>query len=385
MPRRGVFQQEVLVVNGNNRNPGHVPALDGLRGVAIISVILIHSHIPWFQGGFIGVDIFFVLSGFLITYLLVLEYDRNGGRISLSRFYARRVLRLAPALIVMLAVLWAASVLFMEPGPAWGTRRDIVITLLYAANWARAFDVHLTYLGHAWSLSVEEQFYIIWPLTLLYLLRRRWSRWRSAQVILAAAGVAAMLRIVMALSGAGINRLFNGLDTRADSLLVGCALGVVLGSDLLDERMKRRLSHVLRYVPYAALGAFLVFGYTARWKDIHTYYWVLVVVELLTALMILRVFLGEKSWAERILANRALVQVGAISYGIYLWHFPIFATMRFHGMPWPVVLMAGTLATVVIASASWFGVERPALRMKRRLRTRLEGGSRLAEEQKAAG
>lgn len=315
-PRHGVFEEEDAIVNGNFRTPGYIPALDGLRGIAIIAVILIHSGFPWFQGGFIGVDIFFVLSGFLITYLLVREYDGNGGRISFGRFYARRVLRLAPALILLLAVLWALSVLVLDPGSAYGMRRDIVITLFYAANWARAFDFYMGYLAHAWSLSVEEQFYIAWPVMLLYLLRRGWSRWRTVQLILACACLAALLRLVMAVNGAGVNRLFNGLDTRADSLLIGCALGVALGSGLLDARAKARISRLLRYVPLMALVALLALGYAARWKEIETYYWVLVVVELLTASMILYVFVERGSLAERVLANPALAWVGAVSYEI---------------------------------------------------------------------
>ena len=153
---------------------GYVPALNGMRGLAVLGVMLTHaiSGNRYFNGGFIGVDIFFVLSGFLITYLLVREYDCNNQQISVLNFYARRVLRLGPALLAMLLVFVGGGWIFFDLQRATSNSIDALITLFYAANWARAFDIHAPRLfGHAWSLSIEEQFYLLWPIMLIALLR----------------------------------------------------------------------------------------------------------------------------------------------------------------------------------------------------------------------
>ena len=172
--------------------PGYVPALDGIRGIAIICVMIMHSGFKLFKGGFIGVDIFFVLSGFLITYLLVREYDRHDEQVNLKAFYARRALRLGPALILMLIgnSLW--GIFFFTPAESMSNLEDALIALFYMANWARAFEIHAPrFLGHTWSLSIEEQFYILWPMIFLLLMRCIRSRALVAAVVLAGAIAAA--------------------------------------------------------------------------------------------------------------------------------------------------------------------------------------------------
>jgi len=262
---------------------GHVAALDGMRGIAVLLVMLTHARYgaPYLQGGSIGVDIFFVLSGFLITYLLVREHDRHGHRISLWKFYARRALRLGPALVLLLIVLALGGCLFFDPETARSNLIDVAITVVYAVNWARAFDIPPKLLRHAWSLSIEEQFYLLWPLILIVMLRAISSRQRIATVILLGAVVSYLWRVALALQGASVQRLFNGLDTRADSLLVGCALGLVLGSNLIREEIRPVIAAKLKLVAPLTSTAIAVTVLFSNWKAAHVYYWLLGVIEVL--------------------------------------------------------------------------------------------------------
>ena len=246
-------------------------------------VMLTHARYraPYLQGGSIGVDIFFVLSGFLITYLLVREHDRHGHRISLWKFYARRALRLGPALVLLLIVLALGGCLFFDPETARSNLIDVAITVVYAVNWARAFDIPPKLLGHAWSLSIEEQFYLLWPLILIVMLRAISSRQRIATVILLGAVVSYLWRVALALQGASVQRLFNGLDTRADSLLVGCALGLVLGSNLIREEIRPVIAAKLKLVAPLTSTAIAVTVLFSNWKAAHVYYWLLGVIEVL--------------------------------------------------------------------------------------------------------
>ncbi|HLY66186.1 MAG TPA: acyltransferase, partial [Chloroflexota bacterium] len=189
---------------------GYRPALDGIRGAAVLAVMLFHFGAPFDQGGFLGVDAFFVLSGFLITSLLVEEWARNAG-ISFRGFYLRRALRLLPALLVMLLGAGAVAATIAPPEMREGTWRGIAVTLLYVANWQKVFsDQSVGVLGHTWSLSIEEQFYILWPPLLCLLLRRRLSlRWLTA-IAAALAVTSAATRAVLMLRGAATTEvLYN--------------------------------------------------------------------------------------------------------------------------------------------------------------------------------
>lgn len=200
------------------------PALTGLRGGAVLLVMLFHADVPMLRGGYIGVDIFFVLSGFLISSLLIEEFHAS-GTINIKHFYIRRLLRLAPAVLLLLAIFSLLSFLFLSPERSSRNLIDALIALTYMSNWARAFSIHPPdYLGHTWSLSIEEQFYIFWPLTLVLFLRLSPRLSHVAVLILAIALASAGLRIFLLAEGASFFRLYNGLDTRADALMIGCAL-----------------------------------------------------------------------------------------------------------------------------------------------------------------
>jgi peptidoglycan/LPS O-acetylase OafA/YrhL len=209
-------------MNAKSFNLRYVPELDGIRGFAILAVIMYHAHVPFFRGGFIGVDIFFVLSGFLITSLLVREFNSR-QHIDLKNFYVRRILRLVPALVVFLASFASISMLMLDADKARSNIIDTLIALFYVTNWSWAFHIHPPeFLAHTWSLAIEEQFYFIWPVLLITLLRLARSHMNVIFSVILLLLSSWLTRIFLAVGGASLDRLYNGLDTRGDELLVGC-------------------------------------------------------------------------------------------------------------------------------------------------------------------
>jgi peptidoglycan/LPS O-acetylase OafA/YrhL len=344
---------------------GYQPALDGLRGVAILGVMIYHANVPYrpyLSGGFIGVDIFFVLSGFLITSLLIEEFDST-GRIQLKNFYARRALRLLPALIVLLIVFCIASLALLPSDRARSNLIDAAIALFYVSNWARAFAIHPPdYIGHTWSLAIEEQFYILWPLLLLTLLRITRNRKFIAHVACGIAITAQIWRIFLSVNGASIERIYNGLDTRADALMIGCTLGIALASGLIQPQKINALKW-LTPLTLIALGAF---AWLSHWNDFAMAYYGFIVVAVLAAILVLDLMTASSVWLKNLLSQRWLVWIGSISYGVYLWHYVVDRVMSEMGFRGATVLTFGTLITFAIASASYYAIEKPILRLKKR-------------------
>jgi peptidoglycan/LPS O-acetylase OafA/YrhL len=319
---------------------GYHASLDGLRAIAVTLVVCFHLHVPGFGGGFIGVDIFFVLSGYLITRLLLDEYDAT-GTLRLRRFYARRALRLLPALAVLLAVT-----------APFVTRAWIVASASYLANWYIALHrLGTAPLSHTWSLAIEEQFYIVWPVLLLGLLRARLSRDAIARVVIALAAISCLEKVLGSLDSdiASWVRLYHGTDTRADALLIGCA-AALLGTPRLPAVAARGLL-------VAAAGVIGYIAVTGSLSDLDLYrHGELTLVAIASAVVVTQ--LVERPL--RILELRPLVALGTISYGVYLWHHPI----AYLDIP----VVAKAVLGVAAAVASYYLVERRALRLKRRLR-----------------
>ena len=205
---------------------GYMAALDGARGLMTLGVLLAHTRMALFQGAMVYMDIFFAMSGYLITSLLIADYEKRGS-ISLKKFYVRRLLRLYPALATMIiafvVICWGYSTDFHA------RLTEAAVTFFYLMDYWRPFvGTGVKYLGHTWSLAVEEQFYLLWPLIFIVLLRIWGLPAKTATVILGLAAMFWSWRIWLAASGAGIPRLYDCLDTRADALLIGCALAVSL-------------------------------------------------------------------------------------------------------------------------------------------------------------
>jgi peptidoglycan/LPS O-acetylase OafA/YrhL len=359
---------------------GYRPWLDGLRGVAILLVLAFHLGL--LPGGSLGVDVFFVLSGFLITTLLVEEWQ-NQRAISLKNFYLRRALRLLPAFLTLLLICFLSS-LFLESAEAvTARRREILVAGCYIANWPLLHGTGMELLGHTWSLSVEEQFYLLWPMLLLGMLRLRLSR----PVILTLVGVgviaSASLRLVLyrlhcgtpAEKGANIIRLYMGLDTRADALLVGCLIGLLVAWSLLPESQCFTF-----WTGATSIVSVAVLGYLAwnRCLDHSQYYHGLFTgVALMVAVLMVRLLQAPSGPGLALLESRPLVGVGRISYGLYLYHIPVIHWLR-AGSPrlgWTETILAAGL-TFAAALLSSIVIERPCLRLKERIRP----GTRAATE-----
>ena len=344
----------------------NVPALDGLRGIAILLVMVWHTGVPFLKGGYIGVDIFFVLSGFLITTLLLQEFDHS-GRISIRRFYLRRALRLLPAYLVMLAVFCAVSVAVLSAEEARSNMIDALIALGYLSNWAMAFSIRsMDFLGHTWSLAIEEQFYLLWPLVLIALLRLSTRRY---QVVVAAVLLALLawgLRVALYRDGAGFGRINNGLDTRSDGLMLGCAVGIIWSSGFLHGAVGAMLRNSLVLISPLALAALALCAMRVRLGDPRMILWGAVLVELLVVVIILDVLVNPRSIVARFLAMKWLVWIGMISYGLYLWHYPIYRTLANIGFPGLAGYIFCFLVPFAFAAMSYYVIEKPVLRIKQR-------------------
>lgn len=344
----------------------HVPELDGLRGIAISLVIIHHQLTPLsLPGGFLGVDLFFVLSGFLITSLLLGEFEET-KTISLRNFYMRRLLRLGPALSLYLL----ATLLITFHTQAFSFLRQlklIAIAIFYATNWRIAFgwDPALDPTAITWSLSIEEQFYLIWPLllfgSLALKLKLKFIAAGLALVILAVV----LHRYMLLKAGADLTRLYYGSDTRADALLVGCLFGL-----LHSRKAKLRTNLWLKIsatVSAVALG-YLVFS--SNFSDLFLYRGGFTAVAILSGLLIYVAANEPPRILSAALRFAPLVWLGHISYGLYLWHWLVVRNVSLYSLGrWEGT--ARLALALGIAAASFYFFERPINRLKSRFAPRL--------------
>ena len=358
------------------RSADHNEALDGIRGIAVLLVMFSHLGILVFAGGFFGVDLFFVLSGFLITTLLLREYDGNAASVSMRNFYMRRILRLAPALLVLLAVYVVFSIATGSDSAAVSLRA--LLALFYVTNWVSTFAaVDLAHLGHTWSLSIEEQFYLVWPWALVGLLSRFRHRAVLAAVIAGFVALELAMRALYVSRDAPWYRIHFGMDARSDPLLIGCLLAVCLSYPPMRAAAVRhaRAISVLAVIGCLYLAALVPIRdpFDVIIRRYHV--WGLLGCELAIALVILYVAIGGQGALTSVLSWRPLAGIGRISYGLYLWHYPIFGVMQkvLKGRVDPANLVTVTLAimlvfavTLAVALASYRWIEEPALRLKRR-------------------
>jgi peptidoglycan/LPS O-acetylase OafA/YrhL len=339
--------------------------LDGLRAVAVLAVVLYHLNVGWASGGLLGVGVFFVLSGYLITDLLLAEREREGA-IALGRFWLRRARRLLPALWVMLVVvtLW---IVFLEPSQLAGVRGALLAALLYFSNWWYAFQ-HVSYfasfgppspLGHLWSLAVEEQFYLVWPLLLILTLRFVHRRWLLIGLVVLGAIASAWAMAAIFQPGSDPTRVYEGTDTRAFQLLIGASLAFVWPSRRLSGSLSALRRRGLDALGVVGIAVIVVMVIDTNEYETFLYRGGMVILSLAT-LVVVAVLAHPSTLLGRILGAPPLRWIGVRSYGIYLWHYPIIVlTSPAVGTAGPVLTLAQAGATVAAAALSWRFVEEP--------------------------
>jgi peptidoglycan/LPS O-acetylase OafA/YrhL len=370
---------------------GGIPALDGLRAIAVALVLIGHGGIPAVGGGFIGVDIFFVLSGFLITSLLLDELGRT-GRIDLTGFWIRRARRLLPALVLMVLTVGAARELLPNQALT-GLRNDAIAAFAWMANWrfvAQKTDYFTqgappSPLQHTWSLGVEEQYYLVWPVLLvavaLLLAARAKHYFQRATVgdvrfvifLIAAAGaLASAAAAIVFVSATTRDRIYFGTDTRAQALLVGAAASALLVRDwpsmnrgwcMIRSRWGRRTARLLPLIGLGGLAAVTHFASGTVGEFRHG---LLIGVAIAAVLVVAPVAMEQRGLIARVLALPPLVWLGTISYGVYLWHWPIFLALNGERTGWSgfPLFAARCSATVVLAAASYWLIEQPIRRWR---------------------
>ena len=350
----------------SERGLPYVSALDGVRAVAVAGVLLYHAGVPWFPGGFVGVDVFFVLSGYLITSLLLAERLATGG-IDLKRFWVRRARRLLPAAFLLIAVCLVVVAVFL-PTEAGRTRGDAIASFLYVNNWHQilagqsyfaTFD-RPSLLQHLWSLAVEEQFYLLWPLALGFGLARLGRR-RTALVTLAAAAASVLAMGLLLTPGHDPTRVYFGTDTHAAGLLAGVVLAFAW--PLGRFRAAAPAGAIRLLDGGAVLGLAVVVWAMTTWHDYdpRVYQGGLALVAVASAVLIAAVA-HPASRVARGLGVAPMRWIGQRSYGIYLWHWPVMALTRpgldVAASRW-ILVPAQIALTVAIAAASYRWVEMP--------------------------
>jgi peptidoglycan/LPS O-acetylase OafA/YrhL len=355
------------------RNQRYMPGLDGLRAIAVLAVIAFHLGYDWAPGGMLGVGLFFTLSGYLITDILLSQLSAR-GRIDLVGFWLARARRLLPALFAMLAIVTAWVTIF---GPAQPDQfRDAVVSaVFYVNNWQQIF-ADVSYfarfeapgpLNHLWSLAVEEQFYIFWPFLLLVgvkLVGERplasGVRPRLALLTLALAMASVILMAVIYAPAVDPSRVYYGTDTRASELLFGCALAMVWPSRRLNRRIAPGARNTLDWLGVAGLVVIFLMIWKTDELSPFLYRGGFFLLSIAT-LLVLMPLAHPACRLGNFVGCRPLRWVGVRSYGIYLWHAPIIVLTSPGGEPDPTLLRSilQVAAIFAVAALSWKFIEEP--------------------------
>jgi len=355
-----------------------MPGIDGLRAIAVIAVVLYHAEFGFIPGGFLGVEVFLVISGYLITSLLILERVQTGGN-DLKNFWLRRARRLLPALGVLLVLVVTGALLFAHDA-LYRLDQDVLGALTYSTNWVSIFR-HESYfeafarpplLRHLWSLAVEEQFYLIFPLIftggMLVLSRRSSGHAQTSRRFMVAAIFGAIastaLMWILFVPYEDPSRVYFGTDTRASGLFIGIALAFLWQPWRFTKSLSRRGITTLNVFGFTALGFLMLILMRMGEYDPFLYRGGFLITSILTAVVI-AVTVHPQGALNPVLGNRVFVWVGKRSYGLYLYHWPIFVLMR-PGVDvswgwWPTFAVQIAL-TLAVTEASYRWIEQPIRR-----------------------
>jgi peptidoglycan/LPS O-acetylase OafA/YrhL/lysophospholipase L1-like esterase len=345
-----------------------VAGLDGIRAIAVLAVIGYHLNFSWAQGGKLGVGVFFTLSGYLITDLLLGHFDRTGS-LDLKKFWIRRARRLLPALFVMLAVVSVFTALF-DAAHLGDFRKQVLAAGFYVSNWQTIIDSGSYFarfapplpLDHLWSLAIEEQFYLVWPWLLWAGVRWVRDRTRLGLLTFAGAIVSAVAMALIYSKGQDPTRVYEGTDTRAFELLFGAAVAFVWPTSALTARIREGARNLLDLVGGVCLAGILILIASTGSYSSFLYPWGFVLLSIATAVLV-AVVVHPASRLGRWLGWEPLRWIGVRSYGIYLWQWPIIVFTTPAGGGVNVLRGAGQVAlTLLISSLSWRWIEEPIRR-----------------------
>ena len=346
------------------------PGLDGLRAFAVLAVVLFHAGWSRAHGGFLGVDVFFTLSGYLITTLLLSEFHES-KTIRLSQFWIRRARRLMPAQSVMAVVVVTIAWLTTPPGYFGRLASDALSAIFYIGNWHLigqsasyfATGAPPSLFTHAWSLAIEEQFYLVWPLVALFVLRRNATRRPLGYIAIGGALTSFVLTQIL-FGAASSNRLYYGTDTHAIGIFAGAALAVWLWERAMPrvhDSPWQAPSSITNLAGYTGAFVLATTMLLARGSSDWVFRWGFLVVAVATCMVITPLVSAQTNSLQRFLSWSPLVYLGRLSYGIYLWHYPIIAlvTHRTTGLANGSLFGVRLLLTLVLAATSYHVVERP--------------------------
>ena len=350
---------------------GQRPALDGLRAIAVLAVMLFHLNPALLPGGYLGVDIFFVLSGFLITSLLLEEWQTT-GRINVVRFYWRRVTRLMPALTLMVGCCWCYAALYLPRNIQENVKDSGILVLAFQTDWWFAHNMgFLSFFAHTWSLAVEAKFYIVWPLVLTGLLTARVRpRWLVAALVTGILSCAAYRWSLLPAAGSkAFPWLYPHLQLRADAFLTGALVAALAAFNMLPQSARfRTLLQGFAQGAAAILFILLYDGPGYQTQMYPMFHGLFTVVAAGVGVILVALLQGPGPVATAVMESSFLTWIGKLSYGLYLWHFPVlmlFLPSASLSLPGPLIWKTQALLTLTIAAASFYAVERPLFRWRR--------------------
>lgn len=362
-----------------NTSAAYYPGLDGLRTLAVGLVVAYHIGVPGAGGGLLGVGVFFTLSGFLITMLLLNRWEKHGD-LDLKHFWIRRFRRLLPAVVLLLAVVMVATAV-VHPDRLGDRGEQAFFALIYVANWHTIFSGGSYFeqfdgpspLDHLWSLAVEEQFYLVWPLLLLGMLTLFRAKKegagtgsafaKAAAVTFLLGAVSFVLLAVLADPSGDSTRAYEGTDTRAGGLLWGAVLAMLWRPGKVARLQSEKGLWALDALGVLGVAGILYLAATTDQLDHGLYTWGIAALTLSTVLVLMPL-IHPQTWTNRVLGVAPLRWIGERSYGIYLWHMPVVAFLperTLYGQDvWRGVIVVAL--TVLLAELSWRFVEDPIRR-----------------------
>lgn len=352
---------------GNRR---YIAGLDGLRALAVVAVIIYHLNPDWLPGGFLGVGMFFVLSGYLVTDLLIARRIQTGS-FCLKDFWLSRMRRLLPAILIMLITI-VAWLTLTDPSRLISLRGDVISTILYANNWWLIFHQvsYFDHFGppspfvHLWSLAVEGQFYLVWPLLLAAAIQFKFRRIHLLGVLTIGIAASALLMGVLYEPGTDPSRVYYGTDTRVFALLIGALLAILWPSRRLSDKVSTSARRMLDGVGTVSLGILLYFLWCVDEYDPFVYRGGLLILSLATA-MLIAVLAHPATRLGKWLSWKPLTWIGVRSYGIYLWHYPVIVltnpAVNTNGFHAGRAFLQVTVS-ILLAALSWRYIEEPIRR-----------------------